>query len=304
MSGPSFSVVVPTYNRAELVMRTLDSVFAQSYPATEVIVVDNASTDRTAEALAPLARTGQIVFFQHPRNLERAASRNTGMDRATADFVTLLDSDDLMLPHALEAAAAYAEENPDRRLFHAAYELVDTAGRHLHTYRLPSLKDPLGAIADGNFMSCIGNFMHRDIYEHYRFNTAPLLSGSEDWEFWLRVVADHSPGRIRHTHFAIVQHPGQTLAQPDVDAARQRLDLILRRMRDDPRLAHSYAPYRQRLETGCLLFLAYLANTTDDHERALAFLKQARHLRPTVVMTRRYCRAFQVAVTGRIRALI
>lgn len=298
MSSPSFSVVIPTYNRAPLLMRTLNSVFAQTYPATEVIVVDNASTDDTVDVLEPLVRNGQIVFIRHSINRERAASRNTGMNRATGDYVTLLDSDDLMYPSALATAAAYVRKNLHVRLFHSRYELIDATGRRIHSYRYPSLANPRRAIADGNFMSCIGNFMHREIYERYRFNTAHELSGSEDWEFWLRIIADYAPGRISQVGFAILQHPGQTLARPNLDEGRRRLDLLQRLVQEDPHLSRCYAPYHQRLEASCLIFLAYLANTAERYHDALAFLAQARRRRPAAVLSLKYARIYQLALAG------
>ncbi|MCA1594045.1 MAG: glycosyltransferase, partial [Acidobacteria bacterium] len=104
----SFSVVIPTYNRADLIVKTLRSVLAQTYPHFEVIIVDNCSTDNTQEVLQPFLASGQVRFVRHERNYERARSRNTGMSLATGDFVTLLDSDDLMYPSNLEDAARYA----------------------------------------------------------------------------------------------------------------------------------------------------------------------------------------------------
>jgi hypothetical protein len=92
MDGPTFSVVIPTYNRARLIGKTLASVFAQTYPAAEVVIVDNCSTDDTAEVLRPLIEAGKVRFIRHDRNYERARSRNTGMEHATSDYVTFLTS--------------------------------------------------------------------------------------------------------------------------------------------------------------------------------------------------------------------
>src|SRR6266540_1237504 len=108
---PLFSIVIPTYNRAALILGTLQSIWQQTYPHYEVIVVDNCSTDNTVEVLEPYIRTQRIKFIQHERNFERARSRNTGMSAATGDFLTFLDSDDLMYPNIIEdpeLSAVYA----------------------------------------------------------------------------------------------------------------------------------------------------------------------------------------------------
>ena len=105
---PTFAVVIPTYNRAQRLLGTLETVFAQEEPPTEIIIVDNCSTDETAVVVGELASgRPEIRFIQHEENLERAASRNTGMSHATADYVTLLDSDDRMYPRNLREAGDF-----------------------------------------------------------------------------------------------------------------------------------------------------------------------------------------------------
>src|SRR5678816_2798547 len=93
---PFFSVVIPTYNRAALIPATLESVFSQTYPHYEVIVVDDCSTDNTDEVMESYVTAGKIRYLKNERNSERAHSRNVGLEAARGDFATLLDSDDFM----------------------------------------------------------------------------------------------------------------------------------------------------------------------------------------------------------------
>ncbi len=102
----SFSIIIPTYNRADLIKITLDSVLAQNYPSCEIIVVDNCSTDNTAEVLQPLVDAGEIRFIRHEQNLGRSQSRNTGFENATGEWLLFLDSDDLMAEGALSFLAS------------------------------------------------------------------------------------------------------------------------------------------------------------------------------------------------------
>src|SRR3989442_4172090 len=191
---PFFSIVIPTYNRAALIGATLESIWQQTYQHFELIVVDNCSQDQTEEVLVPHVKAGRIRYIKHDRNYERARFRNTGMSAAQGDFVTLLDSDDFMYQTNLADAASYARANPDIKCFHNLYEYVDEQRKMLRRYSMPSLSNQLRAISQGNFMSCIGNFIHREIYQNYRFDTAESLTGWEDWEFWLRVLADYKVG--------------------------------------------------------------------------------------------------------------
>jgi hypothetical protein len=102
MPVPFFSTIIPCYNRADLVARTLDSVFAQEFPDQEVLVVDDGSTDGTLDVLA---RYGGRLKVLHQANKGPGAARNMGLREARGDYVAFLDSDDLWFPWSL---ATYA----------------------------------------------------------------------------------------------------------------------------------------------------------------------------------------------------
>lgn len=98
-STPKFSVIIPTYNRAGLLARTLGSVFRQRLTNYEVVVVDDGSTDRTGEVLASFA--DRVRACRQP-NRGPGASRNAGAERARGEYLAFLDSDDLWFPWSLE----------------------------------------------------------------------------------------------------------------------------------------------------------------------------------------------------------
>ncbi len=272
---PFFSVVIPTYNRAAFIEATLHNVLSQTYSHYEIIVVDNCSADNTEELLQPYIDAGQIQFIKHEQNFERARSRNTGMNAARGDFVTLLDSDDFMYPNNLADAAEYAQANPEIKCFHNLFEYVDSAGNVLRRYPLPSLNNQLQAIANGNFMSCIGDFIHREIYQHYHFDTTPELIGGEDWEFWLRVLADYKVGRIDKINSGILQHEGRSVNNQDLDSMKRGLEHLCAKVENAPELTEVYRPYRKRIRATSLLYLAILANTGGRFRDARQFLKRA-----------------------------
>jgi len=93
-----FSVIIPTYNRAELLRIALDSVFAQTFTDYEVIVIDDGSTDGTWEELQPL---GSRIHVLRQQNAGPGAARNLGVAQARGDYVAFLDSDDLWFPWTL-----------------------------------------------------------------------------------------------------------------------------------------------------------------------------------------------------------
>ncbi len=293
---PLFSVVIPTYNRAGLILKTLNSVLTQTYSHYEVIVVDDGSSDETTSILEPFIKSEKIRYIKHEQNYERARARNTGMENCTGDFLTFLDSDDLMYSSNLEDAAEYVAANPESRLFHNLCELVDEEGKLLHRYEYASLDDPLLAITRGNFLACIGDFIHRDIYQHYRFDTDPVMIGAEDWDFWLRVVADYRPGRIDRVNNGIVQHAGRGVYGLDIKKMRPRYLHLMAKIAGDTHLNSIYQKYLKRLESGSLFYTATHANMICDHSEALKCLLLAASKDLRMMKSINFAKAFGIAV--------
>jgi hypothetical protein len=111
----NISVVIPTYNRADLLGETLDAVLAQTLKPAEIIVVDDGSTDSTEAVLARFAPQVQHVRIKNSGEL---VARNIGLRAATGDLVAFCDSDDVWRPEFLATMAALFEAEPD---LHAAY---------------------------------------------------------------------------------------------------------------------------------------------------------------------------------------
>lgn len=103
-----FSVVIPTYNRADLLRRTLETVFAQQFKDFEVIVVDDGSTDHTESVVGGW---GERVRYLRAQNSGPGAARNLGINEARGEYVAFLDSDDLWFPWTLESFAALIRDH-------------------------------------------------------------------------------------------------------------------------------------------------------------------------------------------------
>src|SRR5207253_9936985 len=139
----------------------------------------------------------------------------------------------------------------------------------------PSLKNQLKAIAGGNFMSCIGDFINREIYQRYRFDTTAELTGGEDWDFWLRVLADYKVGRIEKINSGILQHPGRSVNNQNLNSMTTGLEHLSAKLAGDPHLSEVYGPYLKRIRASSLVYLAILANTGGLFAEARNYLSQA-----------------------------
>lgn len=133
MTSPTFSVIIPAYNRKTLVRRAVQSVLAQHECDFEVLVVDDASTDGSWEMLSSLGDP-RVRILRHPINKGGSAARNTGLAAARGSFIAFLDSDDYWLPQKLLECRAFIDGIHSRQwvMYHPYY--VDTSrGRSVST---------------------------------------------------------------------------------------------------------------------------------------------------------------------------
>ncbi len=100
--APAVSVIIPTYNRAELLPRALDSVVGQTFTDWGIVLVDDGSTDETSRVVRDYAdRLGDRLVYIHQENKGSSQARNTGIDACRGRFVAFLDSDDECSPTRL-----------------------------------------------------------------------------------------------------------------------------------------------------------------------------------------------------------
>lgn len=116
--APLITVTVITYNRAGMVTEALDSVFAQTYPHFEVVVVDDGSTDDTGRVIQE--RYGDRLTYIYQENQGPASARNASIRAAGGEYVALMDDDDLWLPTKLDKQVAALEEHPECALAYCA----------------------------------------------------------------------------------------------------------------------------------------------------------------------------------------
>ncbi len=117
--APEFSVIIPAYNSAATLARALDSVFAQTWPAHEVIVIDDGSTDNTLQVARGF---GDRVRIIHQSNAGVSMARNRGAEAATGDWLAFLDADDWYYPDRLRWHAEWIAHDPGLDFLTGDYE--------------------------------------------------------------------------------------------------------------------------------------------------------------------------------------
>lgn len=126
------SVILPTYNRADCLPATIDSVLAQSYSALEIVIMDDGSTDGTAELIASRYGHNSRVRYHRRANGGVSAARNSAIERARGEVLFFCDSDDIWVPNKLSLQMEVFARFPDVNLVWTDVSAVDKVGRLIH----------------------------------------------------------------------------------------------------------------------------------------------------------------------------
>jgi glycosyltransferase involved in cell wall biosynthesis len=204
----SVSVVIPTHDRRELAMSTVRSALAQRGVDVEVIVVDDASSDETDEAVRSLAEPA-VRLLRHDRRSGVATARNTGIAAANADWIALLDDDDLWAPNKVRAQLDAAVAARSDWVYAGVVE-IDGDGRYLGGLPPPSPDTLVATIAERNLMPAgCSNVMIRSRLLDRTGGFEPRLRHLADWDLWLRLVRYAIPTCVSEPLVAYRVHPAQ-----------------------------------------------------------------------------------------------
>lgn len=189
---PKVSVIIPAYNAAPYIAETLASVFAQSYPDYEVIVVDDGSTDDTLAVLEQFA--DRITLIRKP-NGGPASARNAGLRQARGELLAFLDGDDLWLPDKLAAQVEFCEQHPTAGLVYGEALMFTQDGaekrieRKIGYTEAPTFWPTFCLLLYGDFIPNSTVVIRRACLERVGYlNEDRALIAVEDYEYWLRIA--------------------------------------------------------------------------------------------------------------------
>lgn len=197
------SLVIPTYNRANLLVETIESALNQTERFSEIIVVDDGSTDKTRDALENFKGRVKLIALKNG-GVQRA--RNTGIIAAQNPLVALCDSDDLLSPDYCRQIAQWMTEHPDIDACYCNFSNFDELKRWPDKFSLaPDGYFDGGTLVDNQFVVNLPDLYQRTLVFQPLFPTGMVITkklfrkiggfnpafngiGAEDWEFTLRVI--------------------------------------------------------------------------------------------------------------------
>jgi len=275
------SVVVPTYNRAHMLGRSIRSILAQTFQDFEIIVVDDGSTDDTQKVVRSFGDR-RIRYVQHDENKGEAAARNTGIRLAKGEYIASQDSDDEWLPEKLAKQVEVLDNSPpdvgvvytgfwkshDGRKTYIPFSWVKHPNGNIHKQLLRGnfIGSPVTLIRKGCFEK-VGMFDER-------------LANVVDWEMWIRIS--------KYYHFRYVAEP-LVIAyyhSENISSSRKSLidalELILEKHSED------FAKDEKMLAKQCF-DIGSLLVSTGELEKGRRYLKRAARICPISIRTALSC---------------
>jgi len=184
-SMPKVSVIIPTYNRRELVREAIASVLAQSFSDFELIVVDDGSEDGTADVV----REFDDVQYVSQENCGVSAARNHGVSLSKGELIAFLDSDDLWQPSKLEQQAVFFVDHVQAQICQTEEIWLRNDIRvNPHNKHRKAGGDVFARSLELCLVSPSAVMMHRDLFERTG-GFDETLPACEDYDLWLRIAA-------------------------------------------------------------------------------------------------------------------
>lgn len=251
MIPPQVSVIIPTYNRVAFVLEAVDSVLKQTLQDFELIVIDDGSTDGTAEALK---RFEDRLFYRYQDNQGVSGARNLGLQMARGKWIAFLDSDDLWLPEKLETQVRFFSENPGAVICQTE-EIWIRKGRRVNPQKKHQKFS--GDIFAPSLLLCLVSpsavMIQRNLFDQLGYFDV-TLPACEDYDLWLRISSQFhvylidQPLTIKRGG-----HPDQlSRTIPALD--RFRIQALVKLLDSGRLTAQQYEQAFKELQTKCRIY--------------------------------------------------
>lgn len=185
---PIISVIIPAYNAQRTILETIQSLQQQTFSDFEIVVINDGSTDGTVELLKQIAEPRLKVFSYENGGLPVA--RNRGIDRATGDYITFIDADDLWTPDKLESQLTALQQNPQAGVAYSWTAFINEKSEVLYAWEpIYYQGNVYPQLLVKNFISSGSNILVRREFIEAAGRFDPTLKSAEDWDYYIRLAA-------------------------------------------------------------------------------------------------------------------
>lgn len=261
---PLVTVIIPVHNAAATLSETVETLFTQSMPDWEAVIVDDGSTDATPEVIATLRARDPRIRHVGQAHAGVSVARNSGLRSATTEWILFLDGDDWVTPDFLERMLAAAARSPSADVIYCGFRRVLPSGLALPMVFAPEVaKTPFERLARDCAVVIHSLLLRRAILQETGgFDTS--LVTCEDWDLWLRVARMGATFAGLPRPLALYRVREGSASTQVVQIMKDTCEVIGRARRRDPRLARCDPRYAQGLENSsvvenCIYVGAYFA---------------------------------------------
>lgn len=275
----TISVIIPAYNQGHYLGEAIQSVLDQTYPDFEVIVVDDGSTDKTAQVACSFS--DPRVRYIHQENRGLSAARNTGILRSSGEYLTFLDSDDLFVADKLETLLNAMQRDPELGFVAGQAVLIDENALPLgKVFDTPLPENPAHLLLWNPLHVC-SVLLRRDWQQKVGLFDESLQA-YEDWDMWLRLArAGCRMGWVPHPVSLYRFHTRQMTR--DKERMTAATFAVLKKVYSDPDLPQEWLDLKDKAYSNAYLRAAIQAYRTGETQEGADALAEAVRLDPSLL---------------------
>ncbi len=206
---PKVSIIIPAYNSANLIGKTIESVCNQTFKDWELLIIDDGSTDKTKEIIESFCRKDErIKYFYQANSGAPAGPKNTALKQAVGEYIAFLDHDDEWVKEKLDRHLLFFanSKNPNLGLVVSNAMIVNKIDNSRFEHKLPMQINPLTALLERNFIFCSsGVSVRREVFSRVGFFDENFKYG-DDWDMWLRIALAYDFGYIHEPLYYFNRH--------------------------------------------------------------------------------------------------
>jgi glycosyltransferase involved in cell wall biosynthesis len=225
---PLVSIIMPAYNRSDYISEAIESVLIQNYPKFELVIVDDGSTDNTKEIIHSY-KDERIRYF-YKENGGPSSARNYALQKARAEYIIPLDSDDMIAPNYILSHLQHLSNHPDADLIYCDDQLIDEASRPIRVMEHREYSDRKEHIRDmfraGHSVIPFRTFIKRTVFEKIGGYDEGLMIG-EDFDLMRRFVkAGLKMVHLNETLYMRRMQTGSQSRSASINKAKNHFDVI------------------------------------------------------------------------------
>ncbi len=301
MKTPLVSVIIPTYNRAEMVQRAIKSILDQTYNNFEILVVDDASTDNTAEAVKNMDNE-KIVYINLQKNVGQCRARNIGIKKAKGEYIGFLDSDDEWMPTKLEKQIKVFNESndPDLGAVYSGHFEIDeiknkTDSKNKNFRKGKLYKDFLSGFCPSTPTMFLVKKEALDQVKGFDENLPTFV----DYDLWLRIAKlNYSFDYVPEPLIKKYEHQGHQMAK-DIDKRLAGLDVLYEKWGDQMLKYAGPQAFNNFKKAKIEALVRSVLEKPDDDFRKNALRSIGLLIKVRSGLTRQYIKAFLLIIFGR-----